>query len=306
MNQREPALRQNLPVTEVAPPVVTLPTNDGAIIAARFYEPRVDVARRGAVLIAPAMGVPQSYYRAFAEWLTREGFLAVTFDYRGMGESRTGSLRDLAADIETWAREDAATALEALAQRAGSLPITWVGHSLGGQIVPMTPGHAQLAKVLTIASGSGYWRENAPPLRRKVWLFWWGAVPFTTPLFGYFPGKRLGMVGDLPAGVIRQWRRWCMNPDYAVGAEGATMRERFAAVRTDLTSLSFTDDEMMSERNIDSLHGFFVNARHTKVRLAPADVELSRVGHFGFFRAAMRERLWEGVARQHLATREAA
>jgi len=48
----------------------------------------------------------------------------------------------------------------------------------------------------------------------QVRLFWFVFVPILTPLLGYFPGKRLRMVGDLPAGVAWQWRRWCTHRDY--------------------------------------------------------------------------------------------
>jgi hypothetical protein len=66
-----------------------------------------------------------------------------------------------------------------------------------------------------------------------------------------------------------QWRRWCLNPDYAVGAEGPQVREAFASVRTPITSLSFTDDEMMSARNTRSLHHHYSNAPKKMARIAP-------------------------------------
>jgi predicted alpha/beta hydrolase len=184
--------------------------------------------------------------------------------------------------------------------RAAGLPITWIGHSLGGQIVPFVNG--QVAKVITVATGSGYWRENAAPLRRKVWLFWFLAVPLATPLFGYFPGKKLGMVGDLPRGVIRQWKRWCMHPEYALG-DGEEMRARFASVTTPITALSFTDDEMMSDANTTSIHAFYTGAPKKLLRLAPRDVGVKRIGHFGFFRAEMREPLWDGLVAAELSAR---
>lgn len=53
---------------------------------------------------------------------------------------------------------------------------------------------------------------------------------------------------------------------------------------------------MMSARSTASLHGFYVNAPKRMQRLAPQDVGASRIGHFGFFRPAQREALWE----QHL------
>jgi predicted alpha/beta hydrolase len=117
--------------------------------------------------------------------------------------------------------------------------------------------------MLTVAAGSGYWRENSPELRwRAPWL-WFVVVPLAMPLFGYFPGKRLRKVGDLPRGVMAQWRRWCLDREYAVGAEGGDVRALYAAVETPIVSLSFADDEFMSARNVESLHGFYVNARRS-------------------------------------------
>ena len=222
----------------------------------------------------------------------RQGFHALTFDYRGIGLSQRRPLAEVDADILTWAQKDVAAAVEVLAERAGGLPMTWIGHSLGGQIVPFVESRVRAAKIVTVATGSGYWRENAPALRRKVWFFWYGAVPLATPLFGYFPGRRLGMVGDLPRGVALQWRRWCLDPEYAVGAEGPAVRALFADVRTPITSFSFSDDDLMSPRNIASIHGFFTGAPRAMRHLKPSDLGVRKVGHFGFFRPEMERPLW--------------
>lgn len=254
---------------------------DGVPLAARHYAPVGPV--RGAVLIASAMGVPQTFYAKLATWLAERGHHVMTFDYRGAGESRHGSLRGVAADIITWGRFDATAALRALQDRAPGVPITWIGHSLGGQVIPFVPDHRELARIVTLAAGSGYWRDNTAALRRKVWLLWFVVAPVVVPLFGYFPGRALRMVGDLPRGVLEQWRRWCLDPEYAAGAEpGAAAL--FAKVTTPITSLSFTDDEMMSERSIAVLHAAYANAPVTLRRFAPPDLGVERVGHFGFFR----------------------
>ena len=152
--------------------------------------------------------------------------------------------------------------------QAGDLPVTWISHSLGGQIIPFVPNRERADKIVTIATGSGYWKENAPPLRKKVWLFWYGAVPLTTPLFGYFPGKRLGMVGDLPKGVIKQWRRWCMDKDYAVGAEGPAVRAKFDAVTTPITNVS--PNTRAQNRAAPLACGFPRSARTLKITMSSA------------------------------------
>jgi len=263
-------------------------TADGRRIAARFFHPEGE--SKGAVLIVPAMGCGQDYYKSFASWLAAQGFTVATFDYRGTGLSRCGALRGFKADIFDWARLDCAAMISALPQR----PLYWIGHSLGGQILPLVPNHALIKKAVTVATGSGYWRENSPRIRPMAWWLWFVLTPLVLPLCGYFPGKTLRKVGDLPKGVMQQWRRWCLDPEYAVGAEG--LRAQYAAVRTPIVSLSFSDDEMMSLRNTESIHGFYSGAPRTMKRLAPHDIGAKRIGHFGFFRSAFEGSLW----RQHL------
>ena len=265
-------------------------TGDGERIAARFFEPEGKV--NGTVLVVPAMGCAQDYYRAFATWLAAQGLLVATFDYRVTGLSRNGSLRGFQADIFDWARLDCAAMIDALPQG----PLYWIGHSLGGQILPLVPNRERITKAITVATGSGYWRENSPRIRPMAWWLWFVVAPLVLPLYGYFPGKTLRKVGDLPKGVMEQWRRWCLDPEYAVGAEGEPVRAQYAAVRTPIVSLSFADDEMMSLRNTESIHGFYSGAPRTMKRIAPGDIGAKRIGHFGFFRSAFEGSLW----RQHL------
>jgi len=261
-----------------------------------------ETARAG-LLIAPAMGVEQRYYAEFAQWMASQGYLVLSFDYRGMGASRPAalkhSLRGLDADIHTWAELDAAAALDELSRRLGGAerPIHWLGHSLGGQILGMLPNRARVSRAITVGCGSGYWRENSMALRRYVWWLWYVVVPLALPLCGYFPGRRLRKVGDLPRGVMAQWRRWCLDRDYMMGEGGAGLRAQYAAMKLPMLSLSFTDDEFMSRRNTESLHSFYAGARPELRRIAPRDIGARRIGHFGFFRKHFQATLWPQVAR---------
>lgn len=269
---------------------IELTAADGYRLAARVHA--ADTPARGVALIVPAMAVRQNFYAEFAGWLAAHGWDAVTFDYRGIGESAPPKLRGFATDILTWAHQDCAAALAFARHRAGARPVIWIGHSLGGQILAMTPGNDAIVAAITIACGVGYWRENANPLRRYSWLLWHAVVPVLTRLWGYFPGRRLGILGDLPKGVAQQWSRWCRHPEYAVGVEGDAMRKAYRRVSTPLLGISFTDDEYMSERNIAVLHGLYASAPRFMRRIAPADLGVARIGHFGFFRPEAGELLW--------------
>lgn len=276
--------------------VLSLESSDGVVLAARVHRPDHNgVGVKGAVLIGGAMGVRQDYYSAFAEWLAAQGYAVMTFDYRGMGDSRTGaqtkSLRGFDADLFSWAR-DYDTAVDALRAATPDVPLYLIGHSLGAQLPGLLRNRDNIAGLLSVAAGSGYWRDNAPRLKRSVLYFWHLLVPLATAMCGYFPGKRIGKVGDLPRGVILQWRRWCLDPRYTVGAEGAAVRAQFEQVRFPVVALSITDDELMTERGTRVLIDCYANAPRRIERVAPADARVKRIGHFGFFREQFQSSLW--------------
>ena len=77
-------------MTQTTSTPARLRARDGFVLAARHFAPTTAPQARpaGAVVIAPATGVKATYYRRYAEFLAGHGFHAVTFDYRGVGESR--------------------------------------------------------------------------------------------------------------------------------------------------------------------------------------------------------------------------
>ncbi|HYB50327.1 MAG TPA: alpha/beta hydrolase [Burkholderiaceae bacterium] len=288
----------------IAPESRQIATADGRFVTANFFSPQG--RGKGSVLLVCAMGVNQDYYRALAGWLAAKGYLAATFDFFGTGESLRGKLKQVNVDVLQWAQLDCRAMVEALCTRLPDAPLFWIGHSLGAQILAFTPNWPKVFKAVFVASGSGYWRDLPSRLRARALFLWFVLVPILVPLLGYFPGRRLRIVGDLPAGVIRQWRRWCLDPHYAAGAEGAWARERYAAVSTRVTSLSFTDDEFMSARSTASLEDAYVNAAKSIRRITPREAAVARIGHFGFFREEFRDSLWERYLLPELAVSQSA
>jgi predicted alpha/beta hydrolase len=131
----------------------------------------------------------------------------------------------------------------------------------------------------------------------QVRLFWFAAIPSLTPLFGYFPGRALRMVGDLPAGVARQWRRWALHPEY-IHSESAEVAASFARVRAPVVGYSFEDDPIITRPAIDDLHGRYTQADVQRHHVHPRDVGRRHVGHFGFFAEASRDPLWRATLRK--------
>lgn len=244
----------------------------------------------GTLVIAGAMGVRQDFYAPIARFLAANGAHVLTFDYRGVGASRTGSLAACDATVTDWAEKDLNAMLREARAMAPDLPLLLLGHSLGGQLLGVLQDNAAVAAAVTVTAGSGYYRFNER-MRVRVRIFWFLAVPLLTPLFGYFPGKALRMVGDLPRGVAWQWRRWCLDPEYLL-CEGEAARIAFARVHAPILSFSFADDALLSRTAIESLNGFYRNAHVVHRHVAPSDVGARSIGHFGFFSDRHRDGLW--------------
>lgn len=282
----QPTSSQAVQWTQMALPV-SVHTAD---LVVRQCQP-LDGVALAQIVVAPAMGVPQGYYQPFARWLAEQGFGVTTFDYRGQGLSLKGPLREAKADLLDWVQDCQRVAAQIKRQFADQALI-WIGHSVGSQLPGLASVALPIDGLLSVASGSGYWRDNAAPTRHVVRYFWWGVAPALTAVMGCFPGRKLGMVGDLPAGVLWQWRRWCLHPDYAIGVEGQWAADAYAAARYPLHALSFEDDEMMSLASTQSLIGWYRNApsllERVPARLSPS----GRIGHMGYFRAEMSELLW--------------
>ena len=240
--------------------------------------------------IGGAMGVRQDFYAPFANFLAENGIHVLTFDYRGSGWSRPRKLADFPTNVTEWAELDLNAMLAEARKPAPELPPLYVGHSLGGQILGLAPDSERLRAVVNVTAGSGYYKLNEK-MALQVRLLWFFVMPALLPLFGYFPGKRLRMIGDLPFGVAWQWRKWCLHPDYVL-SEGGDSFARFARVKAPLLSPSFSDDAMITRRAAESLEGFYPNAQVEARHVAPGEMGMERIGHFGFFSPGSRDKLW--------------
>ena len=268
---------------------VVFAARDGHRLAAYRFDPAGPA--KGNVIIAAAMAVPQSFYAAFARYLAACGYTAWTFDYRGIGESLTGSLRHVKADLSDWLTKDYDALLHQVSELSPQQPLFVVGHSFGGQVAPLLPSRGRLSGLVNIAVGSGSMRHITPRVRRSAPLMWHLLAPVLCPVFGYFPGARIGVIGDLPSAAMFQWRRWCLTPDYLLSGEPGA-REAYASAGYPVLALSFADDEMLLEDGSRLLHGAYRKSAVDYRVLEAARHGLRRIGHFGFFKPQSEAALW--------------
>ena len=289
----------------VRPETVRLVAEDGYPIMATLYPGSpVGTAR---LLVAGATGVPQAFYRRFAEHASAKGFTTMTLDYRGIGLSRPASLRGFRMDYRDWARLDLAAAVEMLYDK--DQPLYMVGHSYGGHAFGLLPNHARVAAFYTFATGAGWHGWMPPRERARVWLMWNVVGPVLTTATGYLPWSRLGMGEDLPIDVYLQWKRWCRYPDYFFGdAAARDSLAGFAQVRTPIMAANALDDLWAPPRSRDAFMAGYCNAPLTTLDIDPQSAGLGPIGHMGYFKARAQP-LWDAALHwldQHRAAAPAA
>src|SRR5207244_12409658 len=118
-------------------------------------------AKSHAVLINSATATPRKIYRGFAGYLARRGCAVLTYDYRGIGDSRQKavegynqprSLVGFKASMSDWAALDVTSAVVWMREPYHQLPPGHVGHSLGGQALALLSNNPAVARGLLTAT----------------------------------------------------------------------------------------------------------------------------------------------------------
>ena len=257
-------------------------------LAGTLFAP-TDTAPHSLLLINGAMGVRQHLYHRLAAWLAGKGLAVLTYDYRDL-DARPAALRRSAVCIEDWAA-DMAGLIDWLEARFPGRPCWALGHSLGGQIVGACPAVERLSGLLFVASGTAYWRHWRGMARAQMWLYFHVFIPGITRLVGYFPGRALRAMENLPPGVARQWATWARSPDYLFDHLPAA-RATYGALRLPWLALAFADDSYAPRGAVEALLRHYGGAPRTILAIAPSDWGMSAIGHFGFFRRGAEATAW--------------
>jgi predicted alpha/beta hydrolase len=235
------------------------------------------------IVIASAMGVKRRYYDAFAQFLAANGITALTFDYRGIGDSRPRSLRGFQGSLRDWGTLDLTAAIDWISRELRPKQLFHAGHSCGGQIVGLASNASRIDRMLFVCAQSGYWR-HWPRLRGLGLGALWYAMPSIARVAGYFPSRVLGLGSeDLPREVATQWATWGRHPDYIFSANDPAP---FARLTAPILAWSFEDDHYAPRRAVEALL-----ARYESAAITRKHVMQRKVGHFGFFRKG-NEDLW--------------
>ncbi|MGB7192982.1 MAG: alpha/beta fold hydrolase [Collimonas pratensis] len=258
---------------------------DGYSLAATlYYSDRLQPQR--VAIINCATGVKASYYARYGRFLAAHGYLAITYDYRGIGASRPCSLRRLKANKFDWGSKDFEGIMQWVLKNFPDARIAVVGHSIGGVLPGFSASAGRIDRMLTVAAQFAYWRDYAARARYRMLLKWHLLMPLATALAGYFPGRRLGWLEDLPAGVAYEWafRRAQLEP--------AGAGRLFAQLRCPLLAYSISDDDFGTPAAVLRLLRHYRGSERTHVVVRPEQLALAAIGHFAFFHERFSSSLW--------------
>jgi predicted alpha/beta hydrolase len=264
---------------------------DGFALGGFSWRHAAKDTQRPVVIINAATSVRCRHYSRFADYLFANDFDVITYDYRGIGESRPTSLKGLKASWSDWGALDFEAMLKRAQREFPDQPIDVVGHSFGGCAAGLGASGRLIRRMVTVGAQFAYWRDYAPSHRWRMLGKWHVVMPLLTMIYGYFPGKRLGWLEDTPAGVVRDWST--PTARYEKRPSGRDLHTRhFAAVTAKALAISISDDPYGTIPAIERLLNYFTHSNNTHLRIAPEDIGEKEVGHFAFFRSAYQATLW--------------
>lgn len=277
---------------------IDITCQDGTRLKGHFLPAHAgqQAATHDPVLLCPATGVKQHFYLRFATWLAEQGHDVLVFDYRGIGLSLHGPLKDSRATLAEWGQQDQVAALDWLVRRTGREQVLLIGHSAGGQMMGLLPNHRHVSRVVGVATSTGWLSGMRTGFRLKAYFGLRMAVPIGALIKGYAPTAALGLGEDLPAQVGIQWGQWCAAGGYATNAVKDKPQQDFHGdIRIPITVFHATDDDIANPTTVADLMRTFPAARKQVHRIAPREHGLKSIGHIDWFRSS-HQALWPLLA----------
>ena len=188
---------------------------DGVRLALHCVAAKVPRAGAGEVLLTHGTFSNSNSCSGLAGCLAARGWRCWVLDWRGHGGSGEAPRQ---TTLDSVARLDVPAALEAIYERAGPVPVFWIGHSGGGLIGAMWAARnieaarnrlRGLVMIGSQASCAGTGRRNLFAIR---------LIDLLISVIRSAPGHYLGMgpESENPR-LMRQWCRWNMEGNFRGG-----------------------------------------------------------------------------------------
>lgn len=280
-------------MAEVTEQRITLQTADDLQLAATVFKP-ANLQTNRTLVIGSALGVPRYFYFKFARFFAANNYSVVTFDYRGIYESKNKMSSGADMNMAAWGEYDIEAALNYAVTELKSDHLYYLGHSCGGQLLGLAPTCTSIDRITFVACQSGYWKLWPLPLNFGVYLVWLSLFAMV-PFFDYLPTKYLGISSlNLPSGVAKQWAAWGKTPGYLFNDIHHLDTSRYPKLTVPILSYRFDDDILLAPpKSVDALLEKYASAQIEKRTVTHRALNQKKIGHFGFFKEQLKDPLWQ-------------
>jgi predicted alpha/beta hydrolase len=269
---------------------LSITTTDGVVISATEFTP--DQANGKVILMNAATGVQQYFYFNYAQFLANKGYTVYTYDYRGIGKSVVGNLKDSKANYSDWGSVDFSSMFLHLKNAHSDKKYYLIGHSFGGNCLGMSAYAHEFEKIVTVSSQNGYWRYFPSSKQGLILFISKLSMPILSRIMGYYPSKIKGLGESLPKGVGLDWAKVLTHP-LSVESLVSGTTNFYKKIKSDMLMISIEDDWMASRLAVDKLAEAFSSANIKRRHISLSETGNKSIGHLNFFRKSFQENLWE-------------
>lgn len=268
-----------------------LKTLAGNTIAVSVFTP--EITNGNLLLINSATGVKQHIYFAFAQYFCELGFAVITYDYSGIGKSKTGNIKNYKASMKSWGSQDFKAVTDFIFSNYPDYTKFCLGHSVGALILGLNEDSKIFQKFIFVATQDAY----VGHLKFKIalfGLFGFGLLmPVLTKTLGYFPAHWFGLGEPLPEGVGFDWRRLIIHPKSTGRLYEKATEDHSKSLAQEAVLIYAEDDTWVTMKGMESLmNNTYPNLKRSYRELKVSESPKGEIGHINFFRSYNRN-LWK-------------
>ena len=268
---------------------VIITAKDGYPLSARVFYPEKSNGK--ILLVNSATGVRQQIYFSFAYFFAEHGFTVITYDYRGIGESKPKKMKGFDSSMKIWGSVDYKAVTDYIQQYFKSYEKFCLGHSVGALILGMNPDSKIFKEFIFVATQKSYWGNLRLKTKVEALLGFGIVLPIVTKILGYLPSEKFGLGESLPTGNAKDWRTLLLHRKSTNKVLEGT--ENYSQdLKNKVFFLYMEDDFWVTKEGVRKLmHETYPNMKPKYRKVRVSESESGKVGHINFFRS-YNKKLW--------------
>lgn len=264
-----------------------LKTPDHFPLSVKIFEPEISNGKL--LLINSATGVKQQIYFSFAKYLAEKGFTVITYDYRGIGESKPKKMNGFKASMRIWGTVDFKTVTDFIKTEYAGFDKFCLGHSVGALIIGMNADSQIFKKFIFVATQDAYLGNLNFKVAVAGLLGFGIALPIMTHFLGYFPANRFGLGESLPKGVAFDWQTLILNKKSTKRLYETNEADFSKNLYLPTFIIHAEDDSWVTQKGMRNLmKTTYPHLKTTYREVKISESDKGEIGHVNFFRSFNR------------------